>query len=161
MRLIGADGEQIGLVDIDKARTSAEDLSLDLVEIVPNAEPPVCRIMDYGKFRFEQSKKTQAAKKKQKQISIKEIKFRPNTDIGDYNIKYRKIVEFLEAGNKTKVTMRFRGREMAHQEVGMELLNKLEKDLDGIGKVEQRPSLEGRALIMVFGPDKASKAKGQ
>lgn len=116
--------------------------------------------MDYGKYKFEQSKKSQAARKKQKQISIKEIKFRPNTDIGDYNIKFKKIVEFLEEGNKTKITMRFRGREMAHQEVGMELLNKLEKDLAGIGKVEQRPSLEGRALIMVFGPER-TKTKNQ
>ena len=125
---------------------------MDLVEISPNAEPPVCRIMDYGKFRFEESKKLQTAKKKQKQTQVKEIKFRPGTDIGDYNIKLRKLVSCLEEGDRTKVTLRFRGREMAHQELGMELLQRVKVDLEEYGTVEQEPKIEGRLMVMVLAP---------
>ena len=125
---------------------------MDLVEIVPNSEPPVCRAMDYGKFLFEANKKRQAAKKKQKQIQVKEIKFRPGTDIGDYNIKVRNLRRFLEDGDKTKVTLRFRGREMAHQELGLQLLERVAKDLEDIGVVEQHPKREGRVMVMVITP---------
>ncbi len=133
--------------------------SLDLVEIVPTAEPPVCRIMDYGKFKFSQSKQKGANKKKQKKTQVKEIKMRPGTDIGDYNIKLKKLIEFLENGDKTKVTIRFRGREMAHRELGMEMLKRVETDLEEYGAVEQFPKMEGRQMIMVIGPIK--KAKGE
>ncbi len=133
--------------------------SLDLVEIVPTAEPPVCRIMDYGKFKFSQSKQKGANKKKQKKTQVKEIKMRPGTDIGDYNIKLKKLIEFLQEGDKTKVTIRFRGREMAHRELGMEMLKRVEKDLEEYGSVEQFPKMEGRQMIMVIGPIK--KEKGQ
>lgn len=133
--------------------------SLDLVEIVPNAEPPVCRIMDYGKFKFSQSKQKGVAKKKQKKTQVKEIKMRPGTDIGDYNIKLKKLIEFLENGDKTKVTIRFRGREMAHRELGMEMLKRVEKDLEEYGTVEQFPKMEGRQMIMVLGPVKKEKGK--
>jgi translation initiation factor IF-3 len=132
----------------------AEEAKLDLVEIAPNAEPPVCRIMDYGKFRFEEGKKLQQAKKKQKQIQVKEIKFRPGTDIGDYKIKLRKLTEFLEEGDRVKVTLRFRGREMAHQELGLELLQRVKHDLDEFGVVEQEPKSEGRMMVMVMAPKK-------
>jgi len=135
-----------------EAQTIAEEANLDLVEISPNAEPPVCRIMDYGKFRFEENKKLQTARKKQKQIQVKEIKFRPGTDIGDYNIKLRKLVSFLEEGDRVKVTLRFRGREMAHQELGMELLQRVRTDLDECGTVEQEPKMEGRQMVMVLAP---------
>ncbi|PYG03903.1 translation initiation factor 3 (bIF-3) [Thioalkalivibrio sp. ALE21] len=128
----------------------ARDSGLDLVEISPNAEPPVCRIMDYGKYKFEQSKKAQEAKKKQKQIQIKEVKFRPGTDEGDYNVKLRNLRRFLEAGDKAKVTIRFRGREMRHQELGNQLLDKIEQDVSDIAVVEQRPKMEGRQMIMVM-----------
>ncbi len=127
---------------------------MDLVEISPNAEPPVCRIMDYGKFRFEENKKLQTAKKKQKQTQVKEIKFRPGTDIGDYNIKLRKLVSFLGDGDRTKVTLRFRGREMAHQELGLELLQRVKADLEPYGTVEQEPKMEGRLMVMVLAPRK-------
>jgi translation initiation factor IF-3 len=130
----------------------AGEASMDLVEISPNAEPPVCRIMDYGKFRFEENKKQQIAKKKQKQTQVKEIKFRPGTDIGDYNIKLRKLIEFLGEGDRTKVTLRFRGREMAHQELGMELLQRVKADLEEYGTVEQEPKMEGRLMVMVLAP---------
>ncbi len=130
----------------------ANEANLDLVEISPNAEPPVCRIMDYGKFRFEENKKLQLAKKKQKQTQVKEIKFRPGTDVGDYNIKLRKLIEFLEEGDRTKVTLRFRGREMAHQELGMELLQRVRADLEQYGTVEQEPKMEGRLMVMVLAP---------
>jgi len=130
----------------------AYEKSLDLVEISPNAEPPVCRIMDYGKFLFEQNKKLQAAKKKQKQIQVKEIKFRPGTDKGDYDVKLRNLTKFLTEGNKTKITIRFRGREMAHRELGMDLLKRVEKDLAELGSVEQFPKMEGRQMVMVIGP---------
>ncbi|MGI9227388.1 MAG: translation initiation factor IF-3 [Gammaproteobacteria bacterium] len=152
VRLIGTDGENVGVVAIDKAQQIAQDADLDLVEIVPNANPPVCRVMDYGKFKFEQSKKAHAAKKKQKLIHVKEIKFRPGTEESDYQVKLKKLVEFLTSGNKTKVTIRFRGREMMHQELGSRLLDRIENDLSDYGEVEQRPKLEGRQLVMVFAP---------
>jgi translation initiation factor IF-3 len=132
----------------------ASEASMDLVEISPNAEPPVCRIMDYGKFRFEENKKQQTARKKQKQTQVKEIKFRPGTDIGDYNIKLRKLMDFLGEGDRTKVTLRFRGREMAHQELGMELLMRVKTDLAEYGVVEQEPKMEGRLMVMVLAPKK-------
>ena len=142
------------MVSIEEARTISSEANLDLVEISPNAEPPVCRIMDYGKFRFEESKKLQTAKKKQKQTQVKEIKFRPGTDVGDYNIKLRKLVSFLEDGDRTKVTLRFRGREMAHQELGLELLQRVKADLEEYGTVEQEPKMEGRLMVMVLAPKK-------
>jgi translation initiation factor IF-3 len=152
--LINQDGEQLGIVPIADATRIAAEAQMDLVEIAPNAEPPVCRIMDYGKFRFEESKKLQTAKKKQKQTQVKEIKFRPGTDIGDYNIKLRKLISFLEEGDRTKVTLRFRGREMAHQELGMELLQRVKTDLEEYGTVEQEPKMEGRLMVMVLAPRK-------
>mgnify|MGYP000468535524 FL=1 len=130
----------------------AEDSELDLVEISPNADPPVCRVMDYGKILYEDSKQKAAARKNQKQTQVKEIKFRPGTDIGDYNIKLRKLREFLDSGDKTKVTIRFRGREMAHKDLGIKLLKRVETDLEDIGAVEQFPKLEGRQMVMVLGP---------
>ena len=142
----------MGIVSIEDALRAAKDAGKDLVEIVPNAEPPVCRVMDYGKHVFEQKKQKQAAKKKQKQVQIKEIKFRPATDIGDYKIKLRNLIKFLEQGNKVKVTMRFRGREHAHRELGFEFLQRVEKDLEEYGQVEQKPAMEGRQMVMVLGP---------
>ncbi len=133
---------------------AATNAVMDLVEISPNAEPPVCRVMDYGKFLYNESKKRQDAKKKQKQITVKEIKFRPGTDVGDYDIKLRKLTEFLGAGNKVKITMRFRGREMAHKELGLEMLNRVRDDLEEIAEVEQSPQLEGRQMVMVMAPRK-------
>ncbi len=132
VRVINQEGEQVGVVSIEEALSIANEANLDLVEISPNADPPVCRVMDYGKFRFEESKKLQVAKKKQKQTQVKEIKFRPGTDIGDYKIKLRKLVSFLEEGDRTKVTLRFRGREMAHQELGLELLQRVKADLEAV-----------------------------
>jgi translation initiation factor IF-3 len=154
VRVINQEGQQVGIVPIEEARQIAGEASLDLVEISPNAEPPVCRVMDYGKFRFEESKKLQTARKKQKQIQVKEIKFRPGTDIGDYRIKLRKLTEFLEEGDRVKVTLRFRGREMAHQELGMELLQRVKADLEPYGTVEQEPKMEGRLMVMVLAPKK-------
>ncbi|MEJ2393343.1 MAG: translation initiation factor IF-3 [Candidatus Thiodiazotropha sp.] len=154
VRLIGADGEQIGVVPIEEARRAAQEATLDLVEIVPNGEPPVCRVMDYGKFLFEAKKQKQAAKKKQKQVHIKEIKFRPGTGEGDYQVKLRNLMRFLQDGDKTKVTMRFRGREHAHRELGLELLERVEKDLEEYGQIEQKPAMEGRQMVMVLGPKK-------
>ncbi len=135
----------------------AGEADLDLVEISPNAQPPVCRVMDYGKFKFEQSKRAHLAKKKQKQIQVKEIKFRPGTEEGDYQVKLKKLIEFLEAGDKTKITIRYRGREMQHQQLGAQLLQRLEADLEEYGDVEQRPKMEGRQLVMVLGPSKKKK----
>ena len=132
----------------------AKQEGLDLVEVAPTAEPPVCRIMDFGKYLFEQNKKAQSAKRKQKHVHVKEIKFRPGTDEGDYQIKLRKLVEFLENGDKTKITLRFRGREMAHQELGANLLARVREDLDEYGVVEQMPQMEGRQMIMVMSPKK-------
>jgi translation initiation factor IF-3 len=154
VRLIGVEGEQLGVVSIGDALRAAEEVTLDLVEIVPNGEPPVCRIMDYGKFLFEVKKQKQAAKKKQKQVHIKEIKFRPGTGEGDYQVKLRNLIRFLEEGDKTKVTMRFRGREHAHRELGLELLERVEKDLADYGQIEQKPMMEGRQMVMVLGPKK-------
>ena len=132
----------------------ATERAMDLVEIAPNADPPVCRLMDYGKFLYAAAKKKQEAKKKQKQITVKEVKFRPGTDTGDYDIKLRNLTKFIEAGNKAKVTLRFRGREMAHQELGMEMLNRVEEDLAEISVVEQMPKMEGRQMVMVLAPRK-------
>ncbi|MGV6816651.1 MAG: translation initiation factor IF-3 [Thiotrichales bacterium] len=154
MRLIDQDGENKGVVDTATAIEMAEAAKLDLVEISPNADPPVCRMMDYGKFRFEEAKKSQVAKKKQKQIQVKEVKFRPTTDVGDYNVKMRNLTKFLNEGNKGKVTIRFRGREMAHRELGANLLSKIEAELADIAVVEQRPKMEGRQMIMVLAPNK-------
>jgi len=142
-------------VSTDDARQKAYDADLDLVEIAPEAEPPVCRIMDYGKFIFEQNKKRQAAKKKQKQTQIKEVKFRPGTEEGDYQVKLRNLIRFLSDGDKAKVTLRFRGREMAHQELGLKLLKRVEADLAEYGIVEQFPRMEGRQMVMVIGPKKS------
>ena len=139
---------------VGEAINLAGEANLDLVEISPHAEPPVCRIMDYGKFRFEENKKLQTQRKKTKQTQVKEIKFRPGTDIGDYRIKLRKLIEFLGEGDRTKVTLRFRGREMAHQELGMELLMRVKADLEEYGVVEQEPRMEGRLMVMVLAPKK-------
>lgn len=154
IRLIGANGEQAGVVSLEEAKKIAYESELDLVEISPNAEPPVCRVMNYGKYRFEQNKKQQAAKKKQKQIQVKEIKFRPGTEIGDYQVKMRSLIRFLNDGDKTKITVRFRGREVAHRDLGMDLLKRIEKDLEEFASVEQYPKMEGRQLIMVLAPKK-------
>ena len=154
IRLIGEGGEQLGIVSVTEAHQIAEEKQLDLVEISPYAEPPVCRLMDYGKFLYSVAKKKQESKKKQKQIIVKEVKFRPGTDIGDYDIKVRNLLRFLDAGNKVKVTLRFRGREMAHQELGMKMLKRVEADLDELGVVEQMPKMEGRQMVMVLAPKK-------
>lgn len=151
--MIGTEGEQMGVVSISEALERAEEAGLDLVEISPNVSPPVCRLMDYGKFQYETNKRKQAAKKKQKQIQIKEIKFRPGTDVSDYKVKLRNLIRFLENGDKAKVTLRFRGREMRHQELGLELLKRVEHDLQSYGTVEQQPSMEGRnQMVMVINP---------
>ncbi len=154
MRLINAEGEQVGVVSISEAKQSAENSELDLVEIVPNSEPPVCRVMDYGKFIFEQNKKKHASKKKQKQIQIKEIKFRPGTEDGDYQIKLKNLIKFLSNGDKAKITLRFRGREMVHQELGTKMLKRIEADLEEYGSVEQFPKMEGRQMVMVLASKK-------
>lgn len=154
MRLIDQNGEQAGIVSVLQAKRMAEEAELDLVEISPNAKPPVCRIMDFGKFRFEQAKKQQEARKKQKQIQVKEIKFRPGTDEGDYQVKLRNLIRFLSDGDKAKVTLRFRGREMAHQDLGTTLLKRVEDDLAPYGAVEQRPKMEGRQMVMTIAPVK-------
>lgn len=154
VRVIDAEGEQAGIMNLEDALTKAQGATLDLVEVSPNAEPPVCRIMDFGKYLFEQKKKSQAGKTKTKHIQVKEIKFRPGTDIGDYNIKLRKLIEFLDEGDRVKITLRYRGREMAHQELGVKLLKRVEKDLEDYGTVEQFPKMEGRQLVMVLTPKK-------
>ena len=154
MRVIDSEGEQAGVMGLRAAIDLAKEEGLDLVEVSPNAEPPVCRIMDFGKYLFEQNKKAQSAKRKQKQVHVKEIKFRPGTDEGDYKIKLRKLIEFLEDGDKTKVTLRFRGREMAHKELGAALLARVRDDLEEYGTVEQMPQMEGRQMIMVIAPKK-------
>lgn len=154
VRVIGDDGEMIGVLSRDEALQMAEDAGLDLVEIQPNADPPVCRIMDFGKFKFELQKKANAAKKKQKQVEIKEIKFRPVTDEGDYQIKLRKMREFLEEGDKLKVNIRFRGREMSHQELGRQMAARIEADLGEDIVIESRPRLEGRQMVMMIAPKK-------
>ena len=154
IRLIGAEGENIGLVTPGRAMQLAEDAGLDLVEISPNATPPVCKIMDFGKFKYESQKKEAEAKKKQKIIEIKEIKFRPGTDVHDYEVKMRSVTKFLEGGDKVKVTLRFRGREMAHMELGRELLERVAKDVEEIGKIESMPKVEGRQMVMMVSPAK-------
>ncbi|TDI66480.1 MAG: translation initiation factor IF-3 [Alphaproteobacteria bacterium] len=155
VRLIVEDGTNAGVVSIDVAQQQARDSQLDLVEIVPNAEPPVCRVMDFGKHLFDLNKKKQAAKRKQKQVQVKEIKFRPGTDSGDYQIKVRNLKRFLDNGDKVKVTLRFRGREMAHQELGVQMLQRVETDLSELGSVEQFPKMEGRQMVMVIAPKRA------
>jgi len=154
VRLINQNGEQVGIVSIREALAAAEAVELDLVEIVADAEPPVCRIMDYGKFVFEKKQQAKEAKKKQHQVQIKEIKLRPGTEEADYQVKLRNIVRFLEEGDKCKITLRFRGREMAHQELGLKQLQRIEADLAEIGSVEQHPKLEGRMMGMLIGPRK-------
>ncbi|WP_074212723.1 translation initiation factor IF-3 [Salinivibrio sp. ES.052] len=155
VRLSDDSGEQLGIVPFDEALAKAEEATLDLVEISPNAEPPVCRIMDYGKFLYEKSKAAKEQKKKQKTIQVKEVKFRPGTDVGDYQVKLRNLVRFIEEGNKVKVTIRFRGREMAHQSIGVDVLNRLKEDTADIALVESFPTrIEGRQMIMVLAPKK-------
>ena len=157
MRLIGAAGEQVGIVPIAQALKMAEEAEVDLVEIAPLAKPPVCKLMDYGKFKYREAKKAHEAKLKQKQIHVKEVKFRPGTDEGDYKIKLRNLIKFLDEGDKTKVTLRYRGREMAHQEFGVRLIERVKQDLEPHAVVEQYPKMEGRQLIMVFAPKKGKK----
>jgi translation initiation factor IF-3 len=157
VRLIGAGGEQIGVVSIAAANKLAEEAELDLVEIAPTANPPVCRIMDFGKFKYRESKRLHEAKLKQKQIVVKEVKFRPGTDEGDYKIKIRNLLRFLEEGDKVKVTLRYRGREMAHQEFGIRLLERIRGELEPHATVEQFPKMEGRQLVMVMSPKKGGK----
>ncbi|MEX5747743.1 translation initiation factor IF-3 [Massilia sp. X63] len=154
MRLNGVDNEPLGIVSLAEAFRMAEEKNVDLVEIAPNAVPPVCRLMDYGKFKYSEQKKAHEAKLKQKIIQVKEVKFRPGTDEGDYSIKLRNLIKFLEEGDKTKITLRFRGREMAHQDIGMRMLERLRGDLEEFGQVEQFPKLEGRQMIMVVAPKK-------
>lgn len=152
VRLIDQEGQQVGVVKTQQALSAAEEVNLDLVEIVPNANPPVCRVMDYGKFKFEQSKKAHEARKKQKQIKVKEVKFRPNTDEGDYQVKLNNLKRFLGHGDKVRITLRFRGREIAHHELGRELLKRIEADLEELGTVEQFPKMEGRQMVMIMSP---------
>jgi translation initiation factor IF-3 len=154
VRVIRSDGEQAGVMGIAAGIELAKEEGLDLVEVSPMAEPPVCRVMDFGKYLFEQNKKNQSAKRKQKQVHVKEIKFRPGTEEGDYQIKLKKLIAFLEYGDKTKVTLRFRGREMAHKELGSQLLARVRDDLEEYGSVEQMPQLEGRQMVMVIAPKK-------
>lgn len=152
IRLIGAEGENVGVVTPARAMEMAADAGLDLVEISPNANPPVCKIMDFGKFKYEQQKRESEARKKQKIIEVKEVKFRPNTDTHDYEVKMRNVFRFLESGDKVKVTLRFRGREMAHQNLGRELLERVAEDIKEVGKIENMPKMEGRQMIMMIGP---------
>ena len=154
IRLIGAEGENLGVLSPIRALELAEQAGLDLVEISPTAEPPVCKIMDFGKFKYETQKREAEARKKQKIIEIKEVKFRPNTDTHDYEVKMRSVTKFLENGDKVKVTLRFRGREMAHQNLGRELLERVATDVEGLGKIENMPRLEGRQMVMMIGPAK-------
>lgn len=154
VRLIDAEGQQLGVVPIFEAKKISEEAGLDLVEVSPEAKPPVCRIMDYGKYKFQLSKRKAAAKKKQKQIQIKEIKIRPGTEEADYQVKLRNITKFLEQGDKAKVTVRFRGREMSHPELGMQLLERMMRELVNDCVVEQYPKFEGRQIVMVLGPKK-------
>ncbi|MCO8145539.1 translation initiation factor IF-3 [Rhodovulum tesquicola] len=152
IRLIGAEGENIGVVTPERGMALAEEAGLDLVEISPTATPPVCKIMDFGKFKYESQKRESEARKKQKIIEIKEVKFRPNTDTHDYEVKMRSVMRFLENGDKVKVTLRFRGREMAHQNLGRELLERVAEDVKELGKVENMPKMEGRQMVMMIGP---------
>jgi len=152
--VIGAEGEQVGILSRDEALAMAQDAGLDLVEIQPNGDPPVCRIMDFGKFKFDAQKKAHAAKKKQKQVEIKELKFRPVTDVGDYAIKMRNLRRFLEEGDKVKITIRFRGREMTHQELGRAMVDKISAEIAEEAVIEQYPRMEGRLMVMMIAPKK-------
>ncbi|WP_327793523.1 translation initiation factor IF-3 [Harenicola maris] len=152
IRLIGPEGQNVGVVTPERAMELAEQVGLDLVEISPNAEPPVCKIMDFGKYKYETQKRESEARKKQKIIEVKEVKFRPNTDTNDYDVKMRNVLKFLGNGDKVKVTLRFRGREMAHQNLGRELLERVAEDVKDIGKVENMPKMEGRQMVMMIGP---------
>ncbi|RTL47528.1 MAG: translation initiation factor IF-3 [Rhodocyclaceae bacterium] len=154
IRLVGEEGEKLGIVPIRQALAMAEEAELDLVEIAPMAQPPVCKIMDFGKFKYQESKRAHEAKLKQKQVQVKEVKFRPGTDENDYQIKLRNVTKFLGEGDKAKITLRFRGREMAHQEIGMRVLERIKTDLEEVALVEQFPKMEGRQLIMVLSPSK-------
>jgi len=156
VRVVGPDGEVVGVMSASEALEKAVEMSLDLVEIAPQADPPVCRIMDWGKYRFELAKKNQTAKRKQKQVQIKEVKFRPGTDDHDYQVKMRNLTRFIEESNKVKVTLRFRGREMAHQDLGRDLLKRIEQDVQDITVVEQFPRVEGRQMVMMLAPKKTS-----
>lgn len=159
MRLVGVENEPLGIVTLEEAFAQAEEIDIDLVEIAPNASPPVCRLMDYGKFKYAESKRLHEQKLKQKQVHIKEVKFRPATDSGDYNIKVRNITRFLAAGDKVKCTLRFRGREITHQEFGLALLRRVQADLVEIAVVEQFPKMEGRQMVMVLAPVKVEPVK--
>ncbi len=153
---MGIEGEPLGIMSLTEAFARAEEADIDLVEIAPNAEPPVCRLLDYGKFKYAESKKQHEVKLKQKQVSIKEVKFRPGTDDGDYAIKVRNIIRFIQDGDKAKITLRFRGREITHQEFGLALLRRVEADTKDVAVVEQFPKMEGRQMVMVLGPPKKS-----
>lgn len=161
VRLIGVDGEQLGVVKTADALHMSEQQEVDLVEIAPNAEPPVCRLMDYGKFKYQEQKRQQEARAKQKIIQVKEVKFRPGTDEGDYQVKLRNLRRFIEEGDKAKVTLRFRGREMAHQELGMRVLERVRDDLVELCQVEAMPKLEGRQMVMVLAPRKKAAPSGK
>jgi translation initiation factor IF-3 len=152
IRLIGPEGQNVGVVTPTRAMELAAQVGLDLVEISPNAAPPVCKIMDFGKYKYEQQKRESEARKKQKTIEVKEVNFRPNTDINDYNVKMRNVIRFLEGGDKVKVTLRFRGREMAHQNLGRILLERVAEDVKELGKIENMPKMEGRQMVMMIGP---------
>jgi len=155
--LVGVDNEPLGIVSLSEALAKAEEIDIDLVEIAPQATPPVCRLMDYGKFKYAESKRQHEARLKQKQVQVKEIKFRPGTDDGDYNIKVRNIVKFIQDGDKAKITLRFRGREITHQELGLALLKRVEADMKEYAVVEQFPKMEGRQMVMVLSPIKKAK----
>ncbi|HMX16540.1 MAG TPA: translation initiation factor IF-3 [Rhodocyclaceae bacterium] len=157
IRLVGEAGEQLGIVSVRQALGMAEEAGVDLVEIAPMAQPPVCKLMDFGKFKYQESKRAHEAKLKQKQVQVKEVKFRPGTDENDYQIKLRNVTKFLGEGDKAKITLRFRGREMAHQEIGMRMLERIKGDLEAIAQVEQFPKMEGRQLIMILAPTKKGK----
>lgn len=154
MRLIGTDGEQIGIVKLEEALRQSEEHEVDLVEIAPDARPPVCRLMDYGKFRYQEQKRQQEARARQKIVQVKEVKFRPATDEGDYQVKMRNVRRFIDEGDKVKVTLRFRGREMAHQELGMRVLERVRDEMEETAQVESMPKLEGRQMVMVLAPRK-------
>ena len=155
--MVGVDGEPLGIMSLNEAFAKAEEADIDLVEIAPQAAPPVCRLMDYGKFKYAESKRQHEAKLKQKQVQVKEVKFRPGTDDGDYNVKLRNLIRFLQDGDKAKITLRFRGREITHQELGLALLKRVEADLQEHAVVEQFPKMEGRQMVMVLAPHKKPK----
>ncbi|WP_202943922.1 MULTISPECIES: translation initiation factor IF-3 [Methylovorus] len=157
IRLVGVDGEPLGIMSLNEAFAKAEEADIDLVEIAPQAQPPVCRLMDYGKFKYAESKRQHEARLKQKQVQVKEVKFRPGTDEGDYQVKLRSLIRFLQEGDKAKITLRFRGREITHQELGLALLKRVEADLQEHAVVEQFPKMEGRQMVMVLGPHKKQK----